>query len=117
MFPCYFPLDTQSESEIHSVISDSLRSHGLYDPWNSPGQNTGVICLFLLQGIFPGGSDCKASAYNAGDLGSILGLEGSPGEGNGKPLQYSCLENPWEIPWTEEPGRLQFMRSQRVGHD
>ena len=35
----------------------------------------------------------KASAYNAGDLGSIPGLGRSPGEGNGKPLQYSCLEN------------------------
>ena len=41
---------------------------------------------------FPGGADGKASAYNAGDLGSIPGL-GSPGEGNGNPLQYSCLEN------------------------
>ena len=43
---------------------------------------------------FPGGSDGKASVYNAGDLGSIPGLERSPGEGNGNPLQYSCLENP-----------------------
>ena len=43
--------------------------------------------------ILPGGSDGKASAYKAGDLGSILGLGRSPGEGNGNPLQYSCLEN------------------------
>ena len=43
---------------------------------------------------FPGGSDSKASAYNAEDLGSIPGLGRSPGEGNGNPLQYSCLENP-----------------------
>ena len=42
---------------------------------------------------FPGGSDSKASAYNVGDLGSIPGLESSPGEGNGNPLEYSCLEN------------------------
>ena len=41
---------------------------------------------------FPGGSDGKASAYNAGDPGSISGLGSSPGEGNGTPLQYSCLE-------------------------
>ena len=40
-----------------------------------------------------GGSDGKASACNAGDLGSIHGSGRSPGEGNGKPLQYSCLEN------------------------
>ena len=62
---------------------------------------------------FPGGSDGKASVYNVGDLGSSPGLGRSPGEGNGNPLQYYCLE----IPWTEEPGRLQSMGSQRVGHD
>ena len=45
---------------------------------------------------FPGGSDGKASAYNAGDLGSIPGSGRSPGEGNGNPLQYSCLENPMD---------------------
>ena len=42
-------------------------------------------------GIFPGVSDRKESACNAGDMGWI---PGSPGEGNGNPLQYSCLENP-----------------------
>ena len=45
---------------------------------------------------FPGGSEVKASACNAGDLGSIPGSGRSPGEGNGNPLQYSCLENPME---------------------
>ena len=45
-----------------------------------------------------GGSDGKASAYSAGDLGSIPGSGRSSGEGN--PLQYSCLKNPW----TEDPG-------------
>ena len=43
---------------------------------------------------FPGGSEGKASACNAGDPGSIPGSGRSPGEGNGNPLQYSCLENP-----------------------
>ena len=43
---------------------------------------------------FPGGSGGKESAYNAGDPGSIPGLGRSLGEGNGYPLQYSCLENP-----------------------
>ena len=43
---------------------------------------------------FPGGSDGKASAHNAGDPGLISGLGRSPGEGNGNPLQYSCLKNP-----------------------
>ena len=47
-------------------------------------------------GDFPGGSDGKASAYNVGDLGSIPGSGISPGEGNGDPFQYSCLENPMD---------------------
>ena len=58
---------------------------------------------------FPGSSEVKAYAYNAGDLDSILGSGRSPGEGNGNPLQYSCLENPME------PGRLQSTGLQRVG--
>ena len=45
---------------------------------------------------FPGGSEVKASASNAGDRGSIPGSGRSPGEGNGNPLQYSCLENPMD---------------------
>ena len=45
---------------------------------------------------FPGGSEDKASACNAGDPGSIPALGRSPGEGNDKPLQYSCLENPMD---------------------
>ena len=51
---------------------------------------------------FPGSSDGEASAYNAGDPGSIPGLERYPGEGNGNPLRILA----WKIPWTEEPGRL-----------
>ena len=53
-------------------------------------------CFFLycfLSG-FPRGSDSKASACNAGDPGSIPGSGRSPGEGNGNPLQHSCLKNP-----------------------
>ena len=45
---------------------------------------------------FPGGSEVKASDWNAGDLGSIPGSGRSPGERNGNPLQYFCLENPME---------------------
>ena len=45
---------------------------------------------------FPAGSDSKASACNAGDLGSIPRWERAPGEGNGNPLQYSCLGNPMD---------------------
>ena len=45
---------------------------------------------------FPGGSEGKASACNAGDLGSIPGWRRSPGEGNGNLLQYPCLKNPMD---------------------
>ena len=45
---------------------------------------------------FPGGSHVKESVCNVGDPGSIPGLGRSPGEGNGNPLQYSCLENPMD---------------------
>ena len=45
--------ELERESESHSVVSDSLQPHGLYRPWNSPGQNTGVGSLSLLPGIFP----------------------------------------------------------------
>ena len=60
----------------------------------------------------PGSSDGKASVYNVRDLGSIPGLGRFHGEGNGNPLQYSCLENPMDGgAWC----RLLSMRSQRVG--
>ena len=62
---------------------------------------------------FPGGSDSKESACNMGGLGSVPGLGGSPGEGNSNPLRYLA----WRIPWTEEPGGLQSMGLQRIGHD
>ena len=46
-----FPLNVKSQSTSRSVVSNSLQPHGLYSPWNSPGQNTGVGSLSLLQGI------------------------------------------------------------------
>ena len=58
------------------------------------------------------GSDSKMSAYNVGDLGSIPGSGRSPGKGNGNSSTLA-----WKIPWAEDPGRLQSMGSQRVGHD
>ena len=60
-----------------------------------------------------GGSDGKESACNMGDLGSIPGSGRFPGEG--KATHSSILA--WRIPWTEEPGRLLLIGSQRVGHD
>ena len=51
------------------------------------------LSFFLPNKMSPRGSDGKESACNAGDLGSIPGLGRSPGEGNGNPLQYSCMGN------------------------
>ena len=65
-------------------------------------------CMLGFSMGFPGGSDNKESACNAGDLSSIPGSERSSGEGNGNPLQYSCLENTMD----REPGWLQSMGSQ-----
>ena len=74
--------------------------------------------LFIpLHEGFPSGTVLKnlpAKAGDVRDVGSIPGLGRSPGVGNGNPLQYSCLG---KIPWTEEPGGLPSMRSQRVRHD
>ena len=61
---------------------------------------------------FPGGSEGKASACNAGDLGSIPGSGRSPGEGNGNPGNGNSSILAWRIPWTEEPGGLQSRGSQ-----
>ena len=62
---------------------------------------------------FSGGSDGKESACNAETWVRSLGQEDLLKQGNGNPLQYPCLE----IPWTKEPGGLQSMGSQRLGHD
>ena len=64
---------------------------GLYSPRDCKESDT-TEQLSLFQG-FPGGSEVKASACNAGDLSLIPGLGKFPGEGNDDPLQYSCLEN------------------------
>ena len=89
------------------------------------------VCVYTYTG-FPGSSAGKESACSAGDSDSIPGLGSSPGEGIGYPLQYAWA--PWWLRWLrihlqcgkpgfypwvgiEEPGRLQSMRLQRVGHD
>ena len=61
-----------------------------------------------------GGSEGRESVCNVGDPGSIPGSGRSPGEGNGYPLQYSCLENSMDL---EKPGKLQSMEQQRVEHN
>ena len=69
--------------------------------------------LITIMG-FPGSSDGKASAYNTGDLGSIPGSGRSPGEGNGNPLQHTCLENSMDRgSWQATVHGV----TKRVGHD
>ena len=63
---------------------------------------------------FPSGSNSKEPTYNAGDLRSVPESERSPG-GEGMATHYSIFA--WEVPWTEEPGGLQSIGSQRVGHN
>ena len=72
-------------------------AESVYNPYVTDGAGDGgdkALNLPPHPNQFPGGSDSKASAYSAGDPGLIPGLGRSPGEGNGNPLQYSCLENP-----------------------
>ena len=74
-------LKTSCETESHSVMSNSLWPHGLYSPWNSPGQNTGVVSLSLLQGTFPtqgsnqGLPPCRWILYQVSHKGSPRILE------------------------------------------
>ena len=78
----YAPTSNTEEAEVERFYEDL---QDLLEP--TPKKD-------VLFTSFPGGSEVKASAPNAGDLGSIPGLERFPGEVNGNPLQYSCLENP-----------------------
>ena len=78
---------------VHILLKDGLDNfeHYYTSMWDEC--NCAVVWAFLG---FPGGSEVKASASNAGDPGSIPGSGRSPGKGNGNPLQYSCLENPMD---------------------
>ena len=89
------------------MLSDDL------DRWDGRvggGSKGRSICIYMADLGFPQRSVGKESTCNAGNPGSIPGLRRFPGEGNGNPLHYSCLE----ILRTEEPGRLLSMQSQKV---
>ena len=80
--------------ENSAEAKDWKRSVFITIPKKVSAKECSDYCPFAPISCFPGGSEVKASAWNEGDLGSIPGLGRSPGEGNGNPLQYSCLENP-----------------------
>ena len=107
--PVHHQLPEFTQTRVHRVSDAIQPSHPPSPPSPlapNPSQHLSFPMgrLFTLHLIefprgpwgFPGGSEGKASACNAGDLGSILGSGRSPGEGNGNPLQYSCLENPMD---------------------
>ena len=85
--------------------------------WNLPSKVTATWNVvnhpLASSRAFPGGSAAKKSACSVGDLGSVPAWE-DPLE-KGTATHSSILA--WRIPWTEEPGRLQFMGSQRAGHE
>ena len=100
---CCAVLNLSVMSDSLQLMDYSLRGSSVHG--NSPGESTGMDCHALLQEgspllyikttffIFTSGSDVKESVCNVGDLGSIPESGRSPGEGNGYPLQYSCLKN------------------------
>ena len=99
---------TEEPSELQSNCRESDTTERL-TPLSF--QFDGLIRIEVVktkeQKVPPCSSDGKESAHDVGDLGSIPGLGRSHGEGNGNPLQYSCLE----------PGGLQSMGLQRIGHN
>ena len=127
------------ETWVPSLRQKDLLEKGMathITPWQSPrtqeprglqamesqrGRHTSVtmhsvcvcVCVCLCVYCFPGGSEVKASASNAGDPSSIPGLGRSPEK---EMVTHSSILS-WGIPWTEEPVGLQSTGSQRVGHD
>ena len=92
-----------NESESCSVVSDSLRPHGLYSPWNSPGQNTGVGSLPLLQEIFPtqgsnpGVPHCRWILYQLSHKGSPSNEIEAYDSAFWVLPDWDCLSWPWRV--------------------
>ena len=77
-------------------------------------KNKRLLSIFQLNTLHQGGSNCKDSTYNAGDLGSIPGSGRTPGEGNGYPLQHSYWVNSLD---RIQPYGLKKVGLKKVGHD
>ena len=99
-FPPILPAQQPYEVGIVTVVQMKTLSYRFHPCPRSRGWTREDLDVNM---DFPGGSDGKATVYNAGDLGSTPGLGRFSGEGNGNPLQYSCLENPTDggawCPW------------------
>ena len=97
-------------SSVHRIITQEYWSGSPFpSPEDLPIPGIKLTSPALGIKFFPGGQVVKNPPANAGDSGSISALGRSPGEGNGHPLKYLA----WEIPWTEEPGGLQSVGSQK----
>ena len=78
-----------------NIQKTKIMASGPFTSWEIGGETVETVSDFIFLGSLVG-SEVKASASNVGDPGSIPGLGRSPEEGNGNPLQYSCLENPMD---------------------
>ena len=107
--------ETAQDQQIHQVQTANPQSHKLNEWWLFQAIMFWGVChaaiynLYCIYGGFPGGSVVKNPPAKAGEASSIPGSGRSPGEGNGNPLQYSCLGNPmdggaWQgySPWGHE---------------
>ena len=96
--PSWNSLPRSSHSHIsqnlHLTMLSPVLVKGKLSRWTAQFQKATAYSYRIF--FVPGGSEGKVSACNVGDLGWIPGLGRSPGEGNGSPLHYSCLENPME---------------------
>ena len=108
-------LRNRSESESHSVVSSSLRPHGLWSPWNSPGQNIGVgsysvlLGIFPIQGLNPGLPHCRQVLYQ-------LSHKWSPTYKkklyfyvlSGNDQKMKCLKIPLILEWKNQTSKNKF---------
>ena len=111
----------ESESESHSVVSDSLQPHGLYSPWNSQCQNTGVGGLSFLQGIFPtqgwnpGLPHCRWILYQLSHKGSprIWSEQpiSSPGHLPDSGINWGLLHCRWILYQLSHQGRPSYIEA------
>ena len=117
----------KDKEDWYAAVRGVTKSQSWYSDWtttvSTPSTALGTWYMFnrhlrncytFVTGIFPGGSDGKESAGNAGGLGSIPGSGRFPWRMEWQPTPVILA---WRIPWTEEPGGLQSTWLQRVGHD
>ena len=124
-------VSVKAQSTSHSVMSDSLQPHGLFSPWNSPGQNPGVGSLALFQGIFPtqesnpGLPHCRRILYQLSHKGSprVLGWVAYPfSSGSSRPRNrtgVSCIAGGFFNNWAMREAHLEsygFKENKSLGH-